>query len=115
MGKSKIPNVLVRRHLIEKELSETQALEIGEAYLDEGRSEEALIFFEKAGANERLRELRAAAVASGDVFLLRGAARAMGEAPSRDEWTGAQVAATAAGRLNYAADAKRQLEVDAEG
>ena len=115
MAKSGIPKVLDRRHLIVKELPAEQALAIADAYLEEGRAEEALIFFEKAGANERLAELRATAVADGDVFMLRGAARAMGEVPSRAEWTAVEAAASASGRLAYAIDAKRQLEVDAGG
>lgn len=112
MAKSAIPKVLDRRHLIVKELPEAQSIEIAEAYLEAGRVEEALIFLEKAAATERLAELRAQAVAEGDVFLLRGAARAMGESPDRSEWTATEAAATAGGRLAYAVDAKRQLEVD---
>ena len=33
MARSRIPNPLDRRHLIEKELSEAQALQVAEAYL----------------------------------------------------------------------------------
>ena len=115
MAKSAIPGVLERRHLIEKEIGEAQALAMAEAYLAEDRLEEALAFLEKAGASERLAELRAGAVAAGDVFLLRGAARSMGESPSRDEWVSVETAAAAAGRKRYAADAHRQLEVEPEG
>jgi hypothetical protein len=115
MAKSLIPGALERRHLIVKEIPEAQALMIAEAYLEVERQEEALVFLEKAGASERLAELRASASASGDVFLLRGAARSMGESPSRDEWTRVADAAAAAGRDEYAADARRQLEVGSEG
>lgn len=114
MAKSAVPGVLERRHLIESEAGEAQALKIAEAYLAEDRIEEALIFLEKAGASERLSELRTAAVSAGDVFLLRSAARAMGESPSRDEWVGVQTAARAEGRELYAVDAHRQLEVESE-
>ena len=114
MAKSAIPGVLERRHLIEKEIGEAQALAIAEAYLAEDRLEEALAFLEKAGASERLAELRAGAVAAGDVFVLRSAARSMGESPSREEWVGVEAAAAAAGRELYVADAHRQLEVGSE-
>jgi len=115
MAKSAVPGVLERRHLIVSETSDAQALEIAEAYLAEDRQEEALVFLEKAGAKERLAELRASAAAAGDVFLLRSAARAMGEAPSRDEWSRVEATAAAAGRELYVADAQRQLEVEPEG
>jgi hypothetical protein len=112
MAKSAVPGVLERRHLIETEIDEAKALEIAEAYLVDDRVEEALIFLEKAGATERLAELRVSAVAAGDVFLLRSAARLMGESPSRKEWLSVEAAATAAGHELYAADARRQLEVE---
>jgi len=112
MAKSAVPGVLERRHLIESETVEAKALEIAEAYLAEERLEEALVFLQKAGATERLTELRAGAVTAGDVFMLRGAARAMGESPNREEWTCVERSATAAGRELYAEDARRQLEVE---
>lgn len=110
MAKSRIPNPLDRRHLIEKDLSEAQALQLGDAYLEEGRAVEALDFLAKASASERLANLRSEAVASGDVFLLRSAARAMGETPTQAEWSRIAETAEAGGRELQAADARRQLE-----
>jgi hypothetical protein len=110
MARSRIPNPIDRRHLIEKELSEAQSLQIAEAYLEEGRVVEAIEFLAKASARDRLAELRSAAVESGDVFLLRSAARAMREPPTHDEWSGIAAAAEAGGRELQAAEARRQLE-----
>ena len=115
MAKSGIPNPLDRRHLIEKKLSEGQALEIAEAYLAAGRSLEAVEFLEKAVARDRLAELRLEALESGDVFLLRAVARAMKQAPSRAEWNAVAEAAAAAGKDGYLADARRQLEREDDG
>ena len=53
MARSKIPNPLTRRHLIEKKMSEAQTLQLAEAYLAEGRSIEALDFLAKAEARDR--------------------------------------------------------------
>lgn len=111
MAKSVVPGALERRHLIVKDIGEAQAEKIAEGYLEEDRLEEALVFLEKAGATERLVELRASASAAGDAFLLRGAAGAMGETPTRAEWVTTEAAARAAGREQYAAEAQRQLEV----
>ncbi len=110
MGKSKIPGPLERRHLIERELSADRALAIAEAYLEQGRSVEAVEFLAKAEAHERLAELRHEAVATGDVFLMRAVAEMLEEPPEREEWAALATAAAAAGKDRYAAEAGRQAE-----
>ena len=114
MAKGKIPNPLERRHLVERELPEAQALAIAEAYLAEGRSNEAVDFLRLAGAGERLAELRSEAVSSGNAFLLRAVAIAMDAMPERDEWRRLAEAAEAAGKQRYAEEARRQAERGAE-
>ena len=110
MARSKIPNPLVRRHLIERELPADRALAIAEAYLEQGRGVEAVEFLAKAEAHERLLELRREAIAAGDVFLLRALAEMMEEPPEREEWAALAAAASAAGKDRYAAEASRQAE-----
>jgi hypothetical protein len=110
VSRSKIPGPLERRHLIERELSSAQALKTAEAYLAEGRALEAVEFLGKAGDMERLQELRREARETGDLFLMRAVADAMGEAPDRDEWLALAEAAEAAGKERYAVDARRQAE-----
>ena len=96
MAKSKIPNPLERRHLVERELPPAQALAIADAYLAENRATEAPAFLRP--------------VASGDAFLLRAGARAMEAPPEREEWRRLAEAATAAGKERYADEARRQAE-----
>jgi hypothetical protein len=108
MAKSKIPDPLTRRHLVERELPPAQALRLAEAYLAAGRSLEAADFLRKAGATDRLAALREAAVAAGDSFLLRVVATALGEPPDRETWSRLAEAADAAGKQRHAADARRQ-------
>jgi hypothetical protein len=110
VAQSRIPNPLERRHLVERELPPAQALRIAEAYLEEGRTIEAVEFLRKAGAEERLGELRRDAIASGDAFLLRGVASAAAAPATRDEWLALADAATAAGKLRYADEARRQAQ-----
>ena len=110
MAKSAIPNPLERRHLIEKNLGEAQALAIAEAYLAADRTVEAVDFLAKAQARERLAELRCRAIEAGDVFLLRVIARAMKEPPARAEWGAIANTAAAAGKDRYAAEARRQAD-----
>ena len=109
MASAKIPDPLVRRHLIEKELAPAQALKVAEAYLAEGRSVEAVEFLQKAAATEQLTELRSEAIGAGDVFLFR--AVAVADPPQREEWVEVAQNAESAGNLLYAAEARRLIEV----
>jgi hypothetical protein len=108
LAKTKLPDPLARRHLLERELPPAQALKLAEAYLAEGRVLEAADFLRKANAGEKLAALRADAVAGGDAFLLRAVAAAQAQEPTAAEWRALADAAAAAGRERYAADARRQ-------
>lgn len=108
MARGKIPDPLERRHLVDRELAPAHAQKIADAYLEEGRSLEALDFLVKAGATARLEELRREAVADGDAFMLRVVSRALGGMPSPASWTDVASAAEAAGKQRYAEDARRQ-------
>jgi hypothetical protein len=108
VAKSPIPDALERRHLVERELTAEKALRIADAYLEQGREIEALDFLRKAGAEEKLAELRRQALERGDAFLLRSVAIASGRAPTRDEWEALARAAAAAGRQRYSDEGRRQ-------
>lgn len=110
MAKTPIPDPLKRRHLVEEDLAPAKALALAEAYLAEGRASEAIVFLEKAEANERLAALRDEAAAAGDVFLLRAAAAALGEDVGAETWARAAEAAEAGGRTRYAREARRQAQ-----
>jgi hypothetical protein len=110
VARSKLPDPLARRHLVEREMPAAQALGLADAYLGEGRRVEAVDFLRKAGAGERLVALRAEAIADGDAFLLRRVADSMNEAPTREEWQELARAAERAGKDGYAAEARRQSE-----
>jgi hypothetical protein len=108
VAKSRIPNSLARRHLVEKKIDDASALSIAEAYLADGRRVEALDFLAKAGAKDRLEELRDEALADGDAFLFQSVARHLGESPTSEGWGRLADAAEAAGKERYAATARRQ-------
>ncbi|MDJ0853087.1 MAG: hypothetical protein QNK04_32350 [Myxococcota bacterium] len=110
MARSKIPDPLERRHLVERGIPPAQAERVAEAYLEQGRTVEAIDFLAKVGAEEAFGRLRREAVESGDFFLLRSIGHATGEAPQREEWAELARAAEAAGKLRYAEDARRQAE-----
>jgi len=111
--KTAIPDPLKRRHLVEEDLDPRRALRIAEAYLEAGRSFEAVEFLQKAQAREPLEALRREALETGDPFLLRQVCRALGEAPDADAWRVLAAAARDQGKEVQARDAERQAELAA--
>ena len=109
----KIPDPLKRRHLVEQKLDAKQALDLADAYLGENLVAEALEFLSQAEADDRLRELRSAAIVAGDVFLVRDVSHRLREEPRADEWRALAEAAEAAGKALYAIEARRLA--DAQG
>ncbi len=110
MAKSKLPDALGRRHLVERDLNPAQAMRIAQAYLDDGRSLEAIAFLCKAEAADQLEALRAEAIECGDAFMLRAVSDAAGLPPGREEWQALAAKASAVGKDLYAAEAIRQAE-----
>ena len=108
MAQTKIPNSLERRHLVERELSPRHALAVAEAYLQEGRLEEAAVFLGKAGSEERLESLAREAVETGDAFLLSEISRVQGREPPAQTWQQLAESARRAGKELYAETAERQ-------
>ncbi len=109
MAKSKIPDPLTRRHLIEGTLDPARAGTIAEAYLGADRAQEAVAFLARADATEALEKLWQQAVKDGDPFLLREVAGAVKRAPDAATWQQLAEAADAAGKDRYAAEARRQV------
>jgi hypothetical protein len=109
VAKPSIPDALTRRHLIEKEMDAAGAMEIAEAYLEDGRTSEALDFLVKADAQERIDQLFEQAVESGDTFSVQVISRVMDREPDAECWERVARAAEAAGKERYAATAWRQI------
>jgi len=114
MAKSKIPQSLERRHLLQRDTSKAQLLAIGEAYLAEDRQIEALDFHAKAGATEPLTAMLEDATEAGDSFLVRAVASALDLTPDAARWNRVRENAEAAGKLLHAETARRQAEIDEE-
>lgn len=107
MAKAIIPDPLTRRLLVEKELDAMEAAKIAEAYLEAGRKLEAIDFLAKANDSEGLRSIADDAIAQGDPFLLQSVMQLIGDDPDRETWQRCADAAEAAGKLRYAATARR--------
>ena len=110
MARSRIPDPLERRHQVEGAIAPAQALATAEAYLEQGRSVEAVDYLRIAEASDRLDELRQNAIGRGDVFLLRAVAEAQEVPPTRDEWRRTAESAERNGLERYAVEARRQAE-----
>jgi len=113
MAKTKLPDPLDRRHLIERALGADAAGALAEAYITEGRVWEAIAFLVKADARDRLATLREEATQAGDAFLVRELSRALGEEPTPERWRAVHEAARAAGKERFAAQAHRLAEREA--
>jgi hypothetical protein len=109
LAKSKIPDPLTRRHLIEGELDPARAATIAEAYLGADRVQEAVAFLGRAEDTETLEKLWQQAVSEGDAFLLREVAGVLGRSPDAATWEQLAAAADGAGKDRYAAEARRQV------
>ena len=113
MARSKLPDPLAKRHLLEAELEPAKAKALADGYLALGREIEALDFLKRANATEAIEALQRAALERGDVFLLRRVAQVLGRDPSREQWQALASAASAAGRERDAETASRLATVDA--
>jgi hypothetical protein len=113
VARLKLPDPLARRHLLEAELEPAKAKALADAYLALSREIEAIDFLKRANAIDGLEALQAAALAGGDVFLMRRVSQALGRDPSRESWRALAEAATRAGRERDAETATRLAAVDA--
>jgi hypothetical protein len=112
LAKTKLPDPLSRRYLLERELDPARARAVAEAYLAQGREIEAIEFLARGDGRESLAALRAAAVERGDVFLMRAVAQALDEEPDAGTWRALGEAASRAGRERDADTAARLATVD---
>ena len=115
MKQTVIPNSLKRRDFIEQEMSDAESLAFADAYMEDGRIQEGIVFLSKANATDRLEALAEQAVGEGDAFLLKEVGQVLGRDFSSDRWLKLAEAAEKAGKTIYSETARRQARVgDAE-
>jgi len=107
MAKSSIPDPLERRHLIVKDIDEAASMKIAEAYLLDGRNDEAIDFLVKAGATDRIEAIGEDAIETGDAFLLQSVVRITGVEAGAQKWLRCAEVAEERGKLRYAEVARR--------
>jgi hypothetical protein len=114
MAKPSIPDPLNRRHLIEREMEPDKSIALADAYLEDGRILEAVIFLLKAGADDRLEALSDQAVSEGDAFLLKYIADGLQRDPGAERWHALAENAVGQGKARYAEMAKRHARSSEE-
>jgi hypothetical protein len=114
MAKTIIPDPMARRHLAEKEMGAEQCLALADAYLEEGRAAEAVVFLVKANADDRIEELMQSAIRDGDAFLLKLVVDESRRDCGPDRWLALAEAADAIGKLEYGEMARRHARSSEE-
>lgn len=109
MSRKRLPGCLKKLDLLNSNRSDpAQCVELGTAYLEEGRISDALEFFEKARHREGLNRLMARCLDDGDVFLFRKLAKILDLSPDPNQWDTLGDRALSLGKLHFARAAYRE-------
>ena len=92
---------------MEQQADEHQSVALADAYLAEGRVQEAIFFLAKAEAWDRLEEIGDRAVAEGDAFLLKQVGDLLKRDYDATSWLSLADSAEACGKQLYAEVARR--------
>ena len=108
--KPKLPDPLAKRDLLyaEDKAKGVDHVAIADAYVDGDRLVEAVQFYERAGAHDRLQKLKSRAIESGDSALLLVIAAALkghGGEVGESDWSALAKTALAGGKFAAAAEA----------
>jgi hypothetical protein len=99
----RLPGCLKKRDLLNSVRSDpAHFVQLGTAYLEEGRISDAIEFFEKAGYREGLDRLLERCLEDGDVFLFRKVARILDLSPGPGQWLKLGDRALSLGKLHSA-------------
>jgi tetratricopeptide (TPR) repeat protein len=103
------PGCLKKRDLLNSDRSDpAHFVQLGTAYLEEGRVSDAIEFFEKARHREGLNRLLERCLEDGDVFLFRKIAKILDLSSGPDQWIKLGDRALALGKLHFAGAAYRE-------
>lgn len=103
MSGKRLLGCLKKRDLLNSDRSNpAHFVQVGTAYLEEGRIPDAIEFFEKARHQEGLDRLLQRCLDDGDVFLFRKVAKALGVSPGPDQWIELGDRALSLGKLYFA-------------
>jgi len=103
MAKNELPNFFKRREILfSDEISPDEVDRYGDMFLEAGRVNEALDFYEKSGNKERVRRVLQMAEEEGDLGVWMRAKVLLKETPKPAEWERMAERALSAGKEHYA-------------
>lgn len=109
MAGKRLPGCLKKRDVLNSDRSDpAHYVQLGTAYLEEGRISDAIEFFEKARHRAQLESLLERCLGDGDLFLYRKVARILGVKPGPDQWLKVGDRALSLGKLYFARSAYRE-------
>lgn len=114
-----IPDALVRREHLYGDLGlEVDLRAYGDLYFEENRFLDAFLYYQRAGDEEKMKQVRQRGLEAGDFNILAKVTLEKNMSLSNEEWRTAAETAFSAGKLRYAAamferagDADRASEV----
>jgi tetratricopeptide (TPR) repeat protein len=105
----RLPGCLKKRDMLNSGRSDPAYLvQLGTAYLEEGRVSDAIEFFEKARHREGLDRLLERSLEDGDLFLFRKITKILDLSSGPDQWIKLGDRALALGKLHFARAAYRE-------
>lgn len=104
----------IRVLLTDPKLSPEELNRHGDAFLDAGRPNVAVMFYDRTGAPDRVKRVVDLAVREGDTFLLDWAARVRADSVSADDWRRCGQEAMNRRRLSFAVRAFARAGDDAK-
>jgi hypothetical protein len=115
MPRSSLLGCLEKREILNQPAVSVESLtRWGHLFCEADLFHDAMDFFEKAGAQEPLRNLLTLAREEGNLFLFKRACKALKLDPEVDQWLDLATNAKDRGLLLYAAEALRMAGVDNE-
>ena len=103
MSGKRLLGCLKKRDLLNSDRSDPPHLvQLGTAYLEDGRISDAIDWFEKARHQEGLDRILERCLDDGDVFLFRKVAKILGVSPGPDQWIKLGDRALSLGKLYFA-------------
>lgn len=101
--KEALPGYLNKRKVLyESEAPPDQLQTMAEQFVEAGHLSDAVEFYSKAGANERIEALLDEAIARGDTFLCEQISSATDRTLTEDQWAGVGKQAMDSGKYGYA-------------
>jgi len=112
MAKGELPDPVIKREVVfGKRQWNLATIECGKLCVENGQYVDALLYFLKAEAMEKIEELKLLAIEEGNAFLLGHIEKLLIQEPDKDMWKTLEKNAHKHGKFAYEENAKKILKV----